>query len=403
VAPHVIGYVNSDGDGVSGIEKAYDSLLKEAGGTITASFAVDALGRTLQGLSAEVNEEKGSGSGVVLTLDKDIQAFTQQAALKYLKSGAAVVMDVKTGDILALSSVPEFSQNDVAAAISAANSPLIDRAFSAYDLGSVFKISLCAEAIESNIPTSMTVDCTGKIDVSGRIFRCEKLSGHGVEDMEQGLSNSCNIYFITLGRLLGGDKILDMAKRLGFGSTLELAPGLKPSAGVLPTAQQMKIPAALANFSLGQGNFMATPIQVARMISAVANDGLLPQARLVKGIVGADGKMTAIYAGTEPQSVFSSAISGELQQFLINTVDVGTGMPAKPDIGGAGGKTGTAQTGWVKNGKAIDEAWFAGFYPAQNPRYAIIVVSEAGKAGGTSAGPVFKQIADHLAPYCGLR
>jgi penicillin-binding protein 2 len=223
-----------------------------------------------------------------------------------------------------------------------------------------------------------------------------------VINMEQALSVSSNVFFITLGKLLGGDKILAMAKKLGFGVSQSIAPGLTPSAGILPTADSLKIPAALANFSIGQGDFMATPVQVARMLSAVVNDGKLPTPRLVKGIVDGNKHYISQNNTVTPQQVFSSNTAKEIQQFLIQTVDVGTGMPAKPEIGGAGGKTSTAQTGWLKDGKIINEAWFAGFYPANNPKYVIVVIAEDGVSGGESAGPVFKDIADNLAQYCGF-
>lgn len=400
LAPNLIGYTDSTGSGVSGLEKAYNNVLR--GGTLTAGFAVDALGRTLQGLECTIRQTGNSGGGVQLTIDKDIQQFAQKAAQKYLVSGAAVVMDAQSGDILASASVPTFSQNDLKGALSADNSPMLNRAFSAYDLGSVFKIALAAEALETGISPSFTVNCTGKTVVAGKTFRCMDENGHGVQTMAQAISNSCNIYFITLGQQLGGDKILNMAQKLCFGQKTEFAPGFSSSAGVLPTEESLKIPAALANFSFGQGDFMATPIQVARMMCAVANGGMLPSARLVKAITDSGGNIKTQNNSPAPARVFSEATAEQLRQFLIQTVDMGTGMPARPKTGGAGGKTSTAQTGWKKDGKIINQAWFAGFYPAQNPKYVVVVIAENGITGGSSAGPVFKSIADNLAPYCGL-
>lgn len=398
IAPHLVGYTDSTGTGVTGLEKAYNDVLE--GGTLTAGFAVDARGRTLQGLQCAVRQSGGSGGGVELTINKDIQQFAQKAAEKYLVSGAAVVMDPQTGDILACASVPTYSQNNLPTALKADNSPLLNRAFSSYDLGSVFKIALTAEALETGVSPSFTVNCTGKIVVAGKTFRCmDKENGHGVQTMVQALSNSCNVYFITLGQLLGGDKILSMAQRLCFGQKTVFAPGFASSAGVLPKAESLKIPAALANFSFGQGNFMATPVQVARMMCAVANGGMLPSPRLVKAITDSAGKIKNENASGTPVRVFSGATAEQLRQFLIQTVDVGTGMPARPKVGGAGGKTSTAQTGWKRDGKIINQAWFAGFYPAQNPKYVIVVIAENGVTGGSSAGPVFKSIADDLASY----
>lgn len=402
-ASHIIGYTDSAGNGVSGIEKAYNDVLKKGGGDLTAVFKVDAMGRTLQGVPCKITNTTGNiNNGVVLTLDKNIQKYTQQAASKYLKSGAAIVMDPYTGDILSAVSMPDFSPNSLSQSIDAANSPMLNRVFSAYDLGSTFKICLTAEALETGISPSMTVNCTGQINVSGKIFKCEKETGHGVLDMAGALSESCNIYYITLGQMLGGDKILSMAKLLGFGQSQSFAPGLVASAGVLPTASSLKIPAALANFSMGQGDFMATPVQVARMMSAIVNNGKLPVPRLVKGVVDENKHYVSQNNTVTPKQVFSSGTAEQIQQFLIQTVDVGTGTPAKPAVGGAGGKTSTAQSGWLKDGKIINEAWFAGFYPAKNPKYVIVVIAEDGTSGGASAGPVFKDIADNLAQYCGF-
>ncbi|HEX2937617.1 MAG TPA: penicillin-binding transpeptidase domain-containing protein [Ruminiclostridium sp.] len=191
-----------------------------------------------------------------------------------------------------------------------------------------------------------------------------------------------------------------MAKRLGFGRQTVFAPGLSADAGTLPTSTELKAPAAVANFSMGEGNLMVTPVQVACMVSMVANGGMLPTARLVKGIYDGD-KMVTDYPGAVAGRVISADIAQQIKAFMIKTVNEGTGLPAKPVYGGAGGKTATAETGWLKDGKTINQAWFAGFYPADSPKYAIVAMCENGKAGGADAGPVFKYIADGLAPTCG--
>ncbi|HEX3025920.1 MAG TPA: penicillin-binding transpeptidase domain-containing protein [Clostridia bacterium] len=402
LAPHIIGYLGSDGNGVSGIEKSYNSQLAKYSQTISAKFAIDANGRSLEGVPADIEVDGDStAGGVVLTIDRNIQQIAQKAADKYLKTGAIVVMDVKNGDILASVSNPGFSQNSLGAALTNQESPMLNRAFSAYNVGSIFKIAVAASALESGVSSGYSINCSGSVDIYGRTFNDEKKGGHGSQNMSQAMANSCNVYYISLGQKIGGNKILDMAKKLGFGTSGELAPGLKPDDGVLPTSSSLEIPAALANFSMGQGNFMATPVQVARMISAVANGGLLPTPRLVKELV--DDKMSVVKDNPSavPDRVMSAEIAKTLKNFLIGTVKSGTGVPAAPTYGGAGGKTATAETGWVKNGKAINQAWFAGFYPADNPKYAIVALLENGVAGGADAGPAFKYIADSLAPSLG--
>lgn len=400
IAPHITGYIDSSGNGVTGIEKAYDDVLKKYSSTITETFVVDAKRRALAGVDAKTTSTGNSNGGVVLTLDSQIQRAAQTAAYKYLKSGCVIVMNVKNGDILASVSEPEYSPLNVSAALKSSDSPLLNRVFSSYNLGSAFKIAVAATALESGIDESFSCTCSGVINVSGRDFHCEKTTGHGSENMSAAFANSCNPYFITIGLKTGGEKILEMAQRLGFGKQTVFAPGLSSDAGTLPTKQQLTSPASVANLSMGQGELMVTPVQVACMVSAVANGGYLPTARLVKGIYDGE-KMVTEYPNAVPDRVLSEEIAKVVSNFMVKTVNEGTGMPAKPVYGGAGGKTATAETGWLKDGKAINQAWFAGFYPSDSPKYAVVVMCENGKAGGTDAGPVFKYIADSLAPSCG--
>lgn len=402
IAPQLIGYLNSSGSGASGLEKAYNTILAQNTQTLYAYFPVDATGRSLTGLPPEIHREGESHTGgIVLTINRDIQLATQKAADKYLKAGSVVVMDPKTGDILASVSNPSFNQNDLETAIKSANAPMLNRALTAFNVGSVFKINVAAAALEAGVSAGFSVQDNGSVLVAGRTFHDENTSGYGLMDMATGMANSSNVYYITLGQKIGADTVRNMAQRLGFGSTYELAPGLLPSAGNLPSSSELNIPAALANFSIGQGTLMATPIQVARMVSAVATGGLLPMPRLVKASVDRNRQLSKTYPNATPDRVFSESTAKQLQQFLITTVQEGTGRPATPTYGGAGGKTSTAQTGWMENGKSMDQTWFAGFYPAENPRYVIVAMMQNGVAGGTDAGPVFKYIADSLAPSLG--
>lgn len=400
VAPHIIGYLSGNGNGVSGVEKAYNDVLQKYSRTTAETFAVDAKHRALAGISPQIKTSGDDKGGVVLTLDKKIQLYAQTAADKYLKTGSVIVMDAKTGDILAAVSEPGFSPLNVASALKQDNSPMINRAFASYNSGSVFKIAVASAALESGISGDYLYTCTSSINVSGRNFRCENLISHGTENMALGFANSCNTYFINLGLKCGGAKILDMANRFGFGKPTVFAPGISSDSGTLPSGKTLINPDAVANFSIGQGDLMVTPVQIACMVSAIANGGMLPTARLVKGIY-APGGMQTDYPGAVPDRVVSQQIADTVKGFMIKTVNQGTGMPAKPAYGGAGGKTSTAETGWVENGRAINQAWFAGFYPADSPKYVIVAMCENGKAGGADAGPVFKYIADSLAPSCG--
>lgn len=400
LAPHIVGYINKDGKGVSGLEKAYDNILSNYSQTINLTYTVDAKRRALAGTMVENKTVGDSDGGIVTTLDSTIQRTCQDAASKYLDNGSVIVMDIENGDILAAVSQPEFSPLNVSASLSDENSPLLNRVFTEYNLGSAFKICVTCAALDSGITKDFTYNCTGVIDVSGREFHCEHLVGHGEENMEKAFSNSCNTYYITIGLETGAQKLLDMATIFGFGKPTTLAPGINSDAGTIPTLNELSSPASVANFSMGQGQLMATSVQVATMVCVIANGGNLPTARLVKGIYDGN-QMSQEFSNAIPEKIISTEITSQVKDFMIATVEEGTGRYAKPEYGGAGGKTATAETGWKVDGKLINQAWFAGFYPAETPKYAIVVMCENGSAGGKDAGPVFKYIADSMSQEFG--
>lgn len=401
MAPQLIGYLDGGGKGVSGIEKALNDALSKYKKELFGYYPVNAAGTRLAGLSTEICSEGSDSGGVVLTIDRDIQLSAQQAAAKYLGTGAIVVMDPKDGDILALASVPAFSPNRLDEAVKADGSPMINRAFSAYNLGSVFKTAVTAAALESGIGTDFSYTCYGSINVGGNVVHCASGEVHGKEDMESGFTNSCNGYFITLGQKTGKKSLFDMVKRLGFGSSSTFYPGYASSAGTLPTLSELDAPAALANLSIGEGKLMVTPVQTARLISSVVDGGTMPTPRLIKETVDENLKTVKTFPATVNDRVYSQSTADTIKGFMIKTVESGTGTAAKPALGGAGGKTGTAETGIMKDGKAVTQAWFAGFYPADNPKYVIVALKENGVSGGADAAPAFKYVADTLASRCG--
>lgn len=401
LASHIIGYTNSENKGVSGIEKAFDDILSNYSQSVALTYSVDAKRRTLAGAQVAKKMSGNYRGGVVTTIDREIQKSAQEATQKYLKEGAAIVMDVSNGDILASVSMPSYSPTNVAVSLKQDNSPLLNRVFTSYNLGSAFKIVTTCAALEKGIPDTFRYKCNSVIDVSGRDFHCEHLVAHGDQDMSMGFANSCNTYYISLGLDIGAEKLHETALSFGFGRSTVFAPGLASDTGIVPTMLQLSSPASIANFSIGQGELMVTPVQVACMVSSVANGGKLPTAHLVKGIYDGD-KMIESYSNAVADRVISEEISKKVSSFMIKTVETGTGRPAMPVYGGAGGKTATAETGWAKDGKVINQAWFAGFYPAENPKYAIVVMCENGSAGGRDAGPVFKYIADSLSQKCGF-
>ncbi len=348
----VLGYLNGDGHGAAGLERAFDGYLSEDAGEISVSYKVDATGRVLLGEGRRIDDTcYKKQRGVILTLDKQIQKKAEELAEKYLKKGAVVVLEVPSGAIRAMVSVPTFSPNDVAASLSSEDSPMMNRALSAYNVGSVFKLVSAAAALESGCSPEETYVCEGGISVTGNLFRCFGGIPHGEVDMEEAIAQSCNAYFIHLMQSVPQEDFLKMAQSLGFGKSISLAPEYGSAAGTLPDESELQNARALANFSFGQGSLTATPLQIAGMVCAVASGGKYNEPYLVDGFVDSSGNVVYRRQVQEGTRVFSEKTAELLQQFMKASVDYGTGKSGKPAIGSAGAKTGTAQTGIFQEGE----------------------------------------------------
>ena len=397
-AVHLIGQLDAaTGQGASGLELAYDSLLSAAGGSLQMRYFTDALGRGIPNSPPErIDTGYNSGAGLVLTLDRDLQQLTERAAVP-LERGAVVIMDPQTGDLLASASVPAFHPNNPAGDMNDPDLPFLNRAFCAYSVGSTFKLLVAAAALEQGYPPSRSFDCQGAIEVLDQTFHCHNLNGHGVLDMQGALEHCSNPYFISLALELGGAPLLYKAQQLGFGTAFEAAPGFRSYSGTLPTARELLAPAATANFGFGQGALTATPVQIACLVSAIANGGGAITPRLVAGSTVDGTSLTSPTAVYSPRPVFLPEAAEQVRRMMVSVVEEGSGKNAKPQRGGAGGKTASAQTGQYLDGEEVVHAWFAGFYPAEEPRYTIVVFCEGGDSGGDRACPVFKEIADGIA------
>ena len=396
-APQVVGYLDATGGaGLAGVQAGYDDLLR--GKTpLRVTYRTAADGRMLTGLPADVDTSGyDEVSGIALTIDSGIQHIAETAARGHIAAGAVVVMEVATSKIRACVSLPDFSPLHVDLAMNMPGSPLINRALTPYNVGSAFKVCVAGAALEQDVSPGFTYTCGGSINVDGVTFHCPEAGGHGKVDMEQALSESCNTYFITLGATAGAAPIYNMAQAAGFGRPAALCAGIASACGTLPSLDTLRAqPAALANFSFGQGDLMATPLQMAELTAAVAGDGSVRPPTLLEGMVDKSGKLSPA-ALRPPTHVMKPGTAALLRQFMCQVVATGTGVEAMPVYGGAGGKTSTAETGWVRGGHAVLQAWFTGFYPAVNPKYAIVVLAEDGDTGGKTAAPVFKEIADGL-------
>lgn len=393
-AVHLIGYLDSEGVGVSGIEEAYNELLS-GDYHVRVSYKVDAVGRVLTGGSVEISDTIAeSQKGIALTIDRDIQKIAETAANELLETGSVVIMEVSTGKIKAMASTPGFSPDNVSESLENTHSPMLNRTLESYNVGSIFKLVAAQAALEKGV--SLDYLCTGTTDYAEHTFQCINRTAHGQLDMQGAVANSCNCYFIHLSELIGADKLLSTAQKMGFGASIQLAPGIASLKGQLPTLKSLEAPAALANFSFGQGDLMATPLQIAAYINTIAANGIYRTPTLIEGTVDERGRLTKTGQATEPKQLMSMSTAIQLQQFMIAAVQDGGAYTGAPETGGAGAKTATAETGWVQDGHAVIQAWYAGYFPSDTPKYTIVVLAEDGTTGSGTCGPVFKKIADDI-------
>lgn len=388
---HLIGYGGSTNG--SGLEKALDnSLTTDKSQTV---YTVNAANEHPLWTEGYYSPSETDLSGVKLTVDIHIQKICEQVMDELCPKGAVVVTDAVNGDILAMASRPAYSQEDPASYFDGGGSELLNRAICAYDMGSVFKIIVAGAALEEGlVDIGDKFTCTGTYTVGEVDFHCHKRDGHETLTFEQAFANSCNIPFYELGQKLGWDTIREYAQKCGFGKNIiDLA--LDEAYGVLP--QNADSAPALANLSIGQGDMTGTPLQVAQMIQTVANGGLKTPLVIVDGKIKSDGKTFTASGREETNRVFSSRTALILRRLMKATVQQGTGKQANSDTISIAGKTGSAETGWQNGSRTMTHGWFAGFFPAESPKYVCVVLCEDGQSGGSTAGPVFKKIAEQIA------
>ncbi len=395
---HIIGYVDSSGQGISGIEKHYNSVLSQFEKEVYARFFTDANGSVLLGEEIEISDSSAPQGGVVLTIDKTIQQITEKALdASGAECAAAVVMDVKSGAIRACVSRPLFNQNNISESLDDSKSPLINRAFMPFNVGSVFKPVGAAAALENGVTEDFEYNCTGSVMLNGVTFNCHKKDGHGVLDMRGAVANSCNTYFIELAQKTGAENIISLARKFGLGVKTKLDEKIYSMSGNLPEHSEIDSKAALANLSFGQGSLTATPLQICSMMATIANGGMLVNPYLVEGTVSAEGNYTGKKSYSENKQIISELTAKKIRAFLLSVVEEGSGRRAKSDLISCAGKTATAQTGKFRGEEEIYNAWFAGYFPADNPKYSVVIMKEDGGEGAISCAPVFKKIAEEIA------
>ncbi len=389
--------------GQSGLEALYNEDLT----------GVDGLRRVVvnsRGVEVELSEDQPAhaGGAVELTLSTDLQKAMEEAFKD--RPGSAVSMDPFTGEILGLVSAPGFDPNSFTSGIERSaweslardpKTPLLNRAVQGqYAPGSLFKVIVAAAGLEEGLITAETkVHCPGYASIYGHVFKCNRAAGHGVVSLARALSESCNVYFYQLGARLEIQRIAAYARKFGLGAVTAVdLPN--EAAGLIPDpawkGRLFKTPwyqGETISVSIGQGQVLATPLQIARMMAAIANGGRLVQPHIVRLVAGRP------VAYEPPRSLgFKASTLEAIRRGLFMAVnDGGSGHGAQISEALVAGKTGSAQvvssTKLSKDLASIQpHAWFAGFAPFDNPRIVIAVLVDHGGSGGTSAAPVARAI-----------
>ena len=428
LAAHLIGYVGEAGEkqvqaeglspgtivGQSGVEKAYNALLMGKDGA--RRVVVNSVGREIRTLE-EI--EPKDGRRVQLTIDYDLQRAAEEGFRELGYVGAAVIMDPRNGEVLAYTSLPAYDPNDFAggginqATWSALNTdrlkPLQNRATQGrYSPGSTFKIAVATAALQEGIiKPDFKVHCTGSANFYGRTFKCWKPGGHGTVDLEHAIEQSCNVYFYTVGNMVGIDKINKWAEALGLGvkSGIDLpneVEGLVPSTEWKQEKMHEKWYAGeTISVAIGQGQVSVTPVSMAVMASTFANGGTHWTPHLVKAVD--EGHGWKPWLAPPPQSrveLFPETLRAVRQGLWLVVNGAGTGGRARIPGRDVAGKTGTAQVISIEGGRAAagkttvdlrDHGWFVFFAPRDNPEIAGVIFVEHAEHG-SNAAPIAKYV-----------
>ena len=422
-APEFVGYQPTDEVGKAGAENSFESVLQGDRGT--RLLEVDASGHA-QRLISEI--EPVAGRDVVLTIDTKVQKVAERSLAQALddahgqkftkaKGAAAVALDVKSGEVLAMASLPTYDPSVFLGGVSqktwrsltttSSEFPLTNRAIAGqYPAASTFKAFTGLAGLHYGVTTQWgTYYCAGKWTGMGDQWEkyCWNHAGHGTESFTEGVQDSCDVVFYEIGYDFykdGRERIQKFARSFGFGSKTGLdLPG--EADGRIPDAKWKKefnenypeyqqwLPGDTVNMAIGQGDMLATPLQIAASYGGIANGGKVMRPHILKRVLGSDGKSVLDQkreVAFKPDvsngdlKIMDSALRGVTTVGTAKSVFVGFDVPVA-------GKTGTAQVA----GKD-DYAWFVGYAPADDPKYVVAVLVEQGGHGGSVAGPAARQI-----------
>lgn len=441
IASAILGFVNFDGNGAVGIEAYYNKILSGTPGQITS--IQNGKSKDMPYRYQELYEAK-DGNSIVLTIDATIQQFLEReletAIIEFgVRDGATgIVMDTKTGEILAMASMPDFDPNDPQTITDKlalqeleelkknANSEEGKKEYQnkvdekkqiqwknrvvtePYEPGSVFKLITCAGALDCGaVNLNSSFYCAGHFEVAGRKIHCWKLAGHGQQNLTQAVQNSCNPAFIQIGQKMGADNFYHYFD--AFGLTQRTGIDLPAEAESIYHSRKNLGIAQLSSSSFGQ-TFKVTPIQLISGVSAAVSGGKLMQPFVVKQIVDAEGNVIEVKDPVVKRQVIPEETSKVVAQLGRAVVDGGSGRRAGVLGYEIGGKTGTSEKLdlYDENGVRIKEhiLSFLGFAPADDPQVAILVTlddpSLANVYGSSSAAPVVGAVFKEVLPYLGI-
>ena len=428
LAGHIVGYAGRTGrtadgpiqnnellwpgsEGREGLEIAFDDQLQGKNGQYNISF--DPSGKMA---SEQVSIPPQPGYNVITTLDEKLQRLCETALEKGTKRGAMVIVDPNNGDILAMASWPGINPNWFVPTISTTafkalnddpNIPLLPRAYrSAYPPGSTFKVFVGLAAMQSGkVKPGDEFNCPSSMEIGNLTFRNWKKTDAGSLNFVDALTQSCNTWFYQVGMKIGSKPIIDYTTKLGLGTRTGI-PLAAETGGLIPNDDYMLkvhkrkiLNGDIANLSIGQGDTLTSPLQLAMAMGAVGNGGTLYAARLVQQVQSVDGQIVNAYGvRARSQVEISKEVLADIKQAMVAVVESRMGTAGKAQVPGVhlAGKTGTAQ--WGPKNKESTAAWFAGFVPADKPKYAFAVLYESDVKnaddahGGTSAAPLIGRV-----------
>ncbi len=424
-ASHIIGFTNIDTDGLYGIEKSYDKYLRGTPGRLIIN--TDTWGRQLP-YDNERRIEPKPGNDIVLTIDETIQHFAEKAATQGLIDNGALratvfIMEPNTGDILAMVSKPDYNPNTPRVPINMDtmqrweglsqkeleiewNSlwkphPITD----VYEPGSTFKVITAAAALEENLLTLDTKFYSdGYIKVPGGTLKCWRhYDPHGEQTFLESMQNSCNPVFVEVSQLLGQENLMKYINAFGFGEKTGIDL-LGESSGIVPNEDESLRQIRLATMSYGQG-ISVTPIQLLSAISAIANDGILMQPRIVKNVIDEDKKILEHFEPHMIRKVISKETSKTLLYMFEKVVNEGTGKYGYVPGYRVGGKSGTAQK--PIDGKYSEDKFISSFVavaPVNDPKIVVLVIVDEPNPdinihGGKVAAPIAAKVVEDTLKY----